>query len=205
MQLFNRDNGFEQTVADRFFVVRHGETQGNVMGVNAGPLDYPLTKKGIKEIEFLAKALSKTKISSVFCSPIFRAVETAKIMAEPHKLGIQTIEGLTEAKLKAEFVGKKGRKRILLTPEAFTETYQELQERVVSSFEAIKKKASGNIIVVSHGDPITVLLQYVVERKTGSNGYYVLHPDPGSLSVIDVEDRPELVLFNYQRKLFSSI
>ncbi|HYB04505.1 MAG TPA: histidine phosphatase family protein [Nitrososphaerales archaeon] len=189
-------------MADRFFVVRHGETQGNVMDVNAGSLDYPLTKKGVKEIEYLAKTLSKIEISSVYCSPVFRAVETAKILAEPHELRVQTIEGLTEAKLKAEFVGKKGRKRILITPEAFNETYQELQERVVESIEGIKKKSPGNVIVVSHGDPITALLQYVTERKTGSNGYYVLHPDPGSLSVIDVRDRLELALFNFHRKQF---
>ena len=187
---------------DSFFVVRHGETQGNVMGINAGPLDYPLTKKGKKEIEYVAKTLSETKISGVYCSPVFRAVETAKIMAQPHKLGVQTVEGLTEAKLKAEFVGKEGRKRILITPEAFDETYQELQDRVVSSIEDIQKKASGNVIVVSHGDPITALLQYVVERKIGSNDYYVLHPDPGSLSIIDFKDRLELVLFNYHRRLF---
>jgi broad specificity phosphatase PhoE len=189
-------------VVNSFFVVRHGETQANVMGVNAGPLDYPLTKKGKKEIEYLAKALSETKISGVYSSPVFRAVETAKIMARPHKLVVQTLEGLTESKLKAEFVGKKGRKRILITPEAFDETRQELQKRMVRSIEEIKKKASGNVIVVSHGDPITALLEYVVERKIESNGYYVLHPDPGSVSVIDVKDRLELVLFNYHRKLF---
>lgn len=186
-----------------FYVVRHGETQANVMEVNAGPLDYPLTKKGIKEIRYLAKALSEIEITRVYCSPVYRAVETAKLMAKPHKLGVKTVKGLTEAKLKAEFVGKKGRKRILLTPEAFDETYQELQARVVGSINAINKEASGNVIVVSHGDPITALLQYVIERKViGSNSYYVLHPDPGSLSIIDRRDRLELVLFNYHRNRF---
>jgi len=190
---------------DRFFVVRHGETQANVMEINAGPLDYPLTKKGQKEIEYLAKTLSKTKISGVYSSPVFRAVETAKIIVQPHKLDVQKVEGLTEAKLKAEFVGKKGRKRILITPDAFDETYKELQERVVRSIEDIQKKASGIVIVVSHGDPITALLQFVVERKIGNSSYYVLHPDPGSLSVIDFKDRFELVLFNYHRKMFQEV
>jgi len=172
------------------------------MGVNAGPLDYPLTEKGIKEIKYLAKTLSETKISAIYCSPVFRAVETAKILAEPHKLGVQTVEDLTEAKLKHEFVGKKGRKRILTSPESFDETYQELQDRIVRSINYIQKQASGYVIVVSHGDPITALLQYVVERKIGKNNYYVLHPDPGSLSIIDFTDRLELVLFNYHRKQF---
>ncbi len=172
------------------------------MGINAGPLDYPLTKKGKKEIEYLAKTLSEIKISAIYCSPVFRAVETARILAGPHKLGVQTVEDLTEAKLKREFVGKKGRKRILTTPGAFDETYPELQERVVRSIDYIKNQASGNVIVVSHGDPITALLQYVVERKIGKNNYYVLHPDPGSLCIVDFTDRLELVLFNYHRKQF---
>ena len=185
-----------------FFVVRHGETQGNVKGINAGPLDYPLTKKGIKEIEYLAKTLSETKISAIYCSPVFRAVETARILAGPRGLGLQTIEDLTEAKLKHEFVGKKGRKRILTTPGAFDETYQELQDRMVRSIDEIEKQAGGNVMVVSHGDPITALLQYVVERKIGRNNYYVLHPDPGSLSIIKFTDRLELVLFNCHRRQF---
>jgi len=187
---------------EHFFVVRHGETEGNVKGINAGPLDYPLTGKGEKEIEYLSEALSKTDISAVFSSPIFRTVETAKILARPHKLDVQKLEGLTEAKLKPEFVGKEGRKRILLDPEAFNESYQELEQRMVRAINEIKSKTTGNVIVVSHGDPITALLQHVVERRIGNNSYYVLHPDPGSLSIIDFKDRPELVLFNYHRKLF---
>jgi broad specificity phosphatase PhoE len=73
---------------------------------------------------------------------------------------------------------------------------------VVGSIEDITKEASGNVIVVFHGDPITALLQYVVERKAGSNSYHVPHPDPGSIRVIDFKDRLELDLFNYHRRQF---
>ncbi|MHB2035313.1 MAG: histidine phosphatase family protein [Nitrososphaerales archaeon] len=187
---------------DCFFVVRHGETQANVLGINAGSLSYSLTKKGKREIEFLAKMLSKTKISGIYCSPILRTIETARILAHPHGLGVQTLEGLTDVKLKPEFVGKKGRQRILTAPKKYAETYQELEDRVVRTINGIKKRANGNVVVVSHGDPIAALLQYVVERKIGRNKYYVLHPDPGSVSIIEFKDRPELVLFNYHRGLF---
>jgi len=184
------------------FVVRHGETRANVLGINAGSLNYSLTKKGKLEIEFLAKMLSKTKIVGIYCSPILRTVETARILARPHGLGVQTLENLTDVKLKPEFVGKKGRQRILTAPKKYDETYQELEDRVVRTIYDIKKRANGNVIVVSHGDPIAALLQYVVERKIGRKNYYVLHPDPGSISVIEFKDRPELVLFNYRRGLF---
>ncbi len=99
--------------ADYLFIVRHGETKANERGIDAGPLDYPLTKRGVKEASFIAKTLSKVKIDAVYSSPVFRAVETAKILARPHKLKVKTLEELTEAKLKPEFVGKKGRHHIL--------------------------------------------------------------------------------------------
>jgi broad specificity phosphatase PhoE len=90
-----------------------------------------LPRKEKMEIEYVAKMLSKTKISGIYSSPIFRTVESARILARPRKLGVQTIEDLTEAKLKSKFVGKRGRHRILTTPEEFDETYEEQQERVV--------------------------------------------------------------------------
>jgi broad specificity phosphatase PhoE len=185
-----------------FFVVRHGETRANLLGINAGPLSYPLTRRGIKEIEFLSKALSKIQISGIYSSPIFRAVETSKILARPHGLEVQIVEDLTEVKLKPKFVGKKGRRRILMSPEDFDESSQELQDRMVNAFKRIKNESKGNVMIVSHGDPITALLEYTVERTIGTKKYYVLHPDPGSVSIIKFEERPQLVLFNYHRKQF---
>src|SRR5208337_1168451 len=97
---------------DYLFLVRHGETRANVKGIEAGPMDYPLTKKGVKDASFLAKTLRETRIDSVYSSPVFRAVETAKILARPHDLKVKTLEELTEAKIKPQFVGKKGRHHI---------------------------------------------------------------------------------------------
>ena len=188
--------------ADYLFIVRHGETEANKKGIEAGPLDYPLTKTGVKEASFIAKTLSKIKMNAVYSSPVFRAVETAKILAHPHKLKVKTLEELTEAKFKPEFVGKKGRHHILTTPEAFLETNKELLERTGKAIEEIRNKNTGNVIVVSHGDVVTAILEGVVERKVSDEKYYVMHPDPGALSIVKVKDRPFLILYNYHRKMF---
>jgi broad specificity phosphatase PhoE len=45
--------------ANNLFIVRHGETKANERGIEAGPLDYPLTKKGVKEISFIARPFLK--------------------------------------------------------------------------------------------------------------------------------------------------
>ena len=192
-------------MTDNLFIVRHGETEANKKDIDAGPLDYPLNKKGIKEVSFIAKAISRIKINAVYSSPVFRAVETAQILAHPHKLRVKILEELTEAKLKPEFVGKKGRHHILTDPEAFEETYSDLLERTVKSIEIIKREVEGNVIMVSHGDVIAAMLEGVVERRVGSERYYVLHPEPAALSIVEVKGRPFLILFNYHRKLLSKL
>jgi broad specificity phosphatase PhoE len=188
---------------DYLFIVRHGDTKANEKGIEAGPLDYPLAKKGVKDVSFIAKTLSKVNIGAVYSSPVFRAVETAKILAAPHKAKVRTLEELTEAKLKPELVGKKGRHHILTTPSAFLESNKELLGRTGRAVAIIKKEARGNVIVVSHGDVITAMLESVVERKVTDERYYVLHPDAASLSIVEVKDRPFLVLYNYHRKQFA--
>jgi broad specificity phosphatase PhoE len=188
---------------DYLFIVRHGETKANEKGIEAGPLDYPLIKAGLKGALFIAKSLSKTKITAVYSSPVFRAHETAKILARPHKLKVKTLEELTEAKIKPEFVGKKGRHHILTTPEAFTETNKDLLERTGKAIEIIKNEADGNVILVSHGDVITAMLEGVVERKVSTEKYYVLDPYPAALTIVEIKDRPQLILYNYHRKMFA--
>ena len=189
--------------ADYLFIVRHGETEANEKGIEAGLLDYPLTKQGAKEASFIAKTLKKVKINAVYSSPVFRAVQTAKILARPHKLKVKTLEELTEAKLKPRFVGKKGRHHILTNPAAFSETNNELLERTGKAIKIIKHEAEGNVIVVSHGDVITALLEGVVERKVSTENYYTFHTDPAALSIVEIKSRPFLVLYNYHRKMFA--
>ena len=188
---------------DFIFVVRHGETKANEEGIEAGPLDYPLAKKGVKEVRFIAKTLSEAKVTNVYSSPVHRAVQTAKILARPHRLKVRTLEELTEAKIKPEFVGKKGRHHILVNPDAYLETNRDMLKRAYKAIQIVKNESKGNAILVSHGDVITALLEDVVERKLSTEKYYVLHPDPASLSIIKVGERLSLVLYNYHRKMFA--
>jgi broad specificity phosphatase PhoE len=190
---------------DYLFVVRHGDTKANEDGIEAGPLDFPLAKRGVKDATFIARTLAKVRIDAVYSSPIFRAVETAKILARPHGLKVKTLEELTEAKLKPRFVGKKGRHHILTTPEDYSETNADLLARTAKAVEIIKKEASGNVILVSHGDVITAMLEGVVERKVSKERYYVLHPEPASLCIVETKDRPFLILYNYHRKQFANL
>jgi broad specificity phosphatase PhoE len=189
-------------VVDNLLIIRHGETVANEDDLDAGSINYPLDKKGRKEVFYIAEELSRCKVGAVYCSPVFRAVETAKIVAHRHKLKPKILEELTEARLKPEFIGKVGRHHLLTTPDAFEETYDEVQRRMLKAVAVIKREGNGNVVVVSHGDPIVSLLNHVVERKlVRKKDYYSMHPDTASLSIVSLKGRPRLVLFNFHRKL----
>ena len=91
----------------------------------------------------------------------------------------------------------------MTTPEAFIETNKDLMERTGKVIEIIREEAEGNVILVSHGDVITAMLEGVVERKVITEKYFVLEPDPAALSIVEIKDKPKLVQYNYHRKMFA--
>lgn len=75
------------------YLVRHGQSHGNYP-VDTYGLDRELTEKGHEQAKAAAKNLKKIKFDTIFTSPLVRAQQTAKIIAEEHKLAILTKEAL---------------------------------------------------------------------------------------------------------------
>ncbi len=77
------------------YLVRHGQSHGN-HPVDTYGLDKELTEKGQEQAKDAAKNLKKIKFDVIFASPLVRAQQTAKIIAEEHKLAVLTKEHLKE-------------------------------------------------------------------------------------------------------------
>jgi broad specificity phosphatase PhoE len=63
-------------------VVRHGRTAWNEAGLIQGRSDQPLSPAGIDEVERLLPQLATTKWDLVVTSPLVRAQQTGKIIAD---------------------------------------------------------------------------------------------------------------------------
>ena len=85
-----------KTTATRVFMVRHGVTVLGAEDRFAGATDVALSDEGREQTRRLAERLSDEKIVAVYASPLGRTVETAQILAAPHKLEVQTRDGLRE-------------------------------------------------------------------------------------------------------------
>ncbi|WP_025159316.1 histidine phosphatase family protein [Leifsonia aquatica] len=66
----------------QLFLVRHGQTALNAEGRLRGLANPPLDEVGIAEARAVADALAAFSIAEVRCSPLDRAVTTARIIAE---------------------------------------------------------------------------------------------------------------------------
>src|SRR3954463_942067 len=80
----------------RVFMIRHGATVLTAEDRFAGATDVELSDQGREQARRLAARLSSENITGVFASPMSRTVETASILAAPHKLAVQKCDGFRE-------------------------------------------------------------------------------------------------------------
>lgn len=68
------------------YLMRHGETEWNKRGCFQGQVDIPLNDYGRELARITAEALKDVKFEAAFCSPLLRAMETAKIMLDEQQM-----------------------------------------------------------------------------------------------------------------------
>lgn len=68
------------------YLVRHGVTDWNRNGRLQGEAEVPLSREGKSQAKLLGLALRTLEPSRMFCSPLGRALETAKTIREWHSI-----------------------------------------------------------------------------------------------------------------------
>jgi probable phosphoglycerate mutase len=76
--------------------IRHGETQWNVDKRLQGHLDIGLNREGLRQATALGRTLLQQPLDAIFSSDLRRAADTAKAIAMPHGMQVQTDAGLRE-------------------------------------------------------------------------------------------------------------
>ena len=154
-------------------LVRHGESRANNEKFFAGQLDVELSELGRHQAEVTAKYVTDTyKIDKIYSSPLRRAYDTAKAIAERTGLDIIPRDDLREIdsgkwqglhfdELEEKYAEGYG---VWLhnignakTPDG--ESVKELYDRAWSAIEAIaEENPSGVVAVSTHATPIRAIL-----------------------------------------------
>jgi broad specificity phosphatase PhoE len=205
----------------RLWLVRHGATLWNSEQRFCGHSDIPLSSEGQGQARWLAHHLCTQQIATIYTSDLLRAQQTADIIASQSSQPVQVTvssswreiafgawEGLTYEQITQQFPSNTGFFSDPLSvapPDG--ETLQALAHRVQHAFIELAQAASfsgdGDIVLVSHGGPLRVLLSIILAMPLELQ--WRLHLAPGSLSAIDflpiIDDTvpvATLALFNMQ-------
>lgn len=178
----------------RFILTRHGESEGNAAGIFQGRAEYPLTERGRRQAVALGRALSVHASAKVFCSPLSRAQETARIAAESAGFSPPTpLETLTELET-GTFTGNPWSAMQQSDPEAWkrfrrhswegvvgAERAEHLYERAVDAWRVLRDAALG--VGAAEGRPLCVVavthggfLQWLIRATFGHRSWFPLVP-----------------------------
>ncbi|MBI4336213.1 MAG: histidine phosphatase family protein [Chloroflexi bacterium] len=156
----------------RLILVRHGETELNRQGRVQGQSREGLNPRGWLQAQAAARALEGVALDAVFTSPLPRALETARTIAQPHGLEVVVLDGLMEADVGEmdgltgaemrqrfpEFMANWGRDAGA-TPMPGGESLARVQSRAWEAVEGIRQAHQGDTVAaVSHNFTIHTLL-----------------------------------------------
>ncbi len=174
----------------KLYLIRHGQSAGNVEGTFGGHSPTPLSDLGKKQALITAEALSKEKIDVVYSSDLLRAVQTAEPLAE--KLGLEVnktkafrernvgvLEGLTFQESKQKFpkdyyalINRNINHKI-----TGGESYRHLLKRGTNALKEIFSIHKGEkIVIFSHTGAICYLTLYLIgaiNRRTKQTPWLV--------------------------------
>lgn len=67
----------------KLYIIRHGQSEADILNVHEGRADFPLTQLGRKQVKAMASTLtSMANISQIYSSPLKRASQSATIVAQ---------------------------------------------------------------------------------------------------------------------------
>ncbi len=78
------------------YLVRHGQTAWNKGEIFRGRTDVPLDETGRKQADLAGQSLKEMKINAVYSSPLARALETARAIAQFHNLKVEPLEAVID-------------------------------------------------------------------------------------------------------------
>ncbi|MCE5334406.1 MAG: histidine phosphatase family protein [Desulfobacteraceae bacterium] len=169
-----------------------------------GQLDLPLNGDGILQAELLAEALRDFPLSAIFCSDLKRSADTARAVAEHHRIEFTRRRDLREIALgrweglgfdevirdfPAEFKARGS--DIVHCPPPGGESFFDCALRVISAFYDILNSTRGDILIVGHAGVNRIILSQVLGRSL--DGLFGIDQEYGCLNLI-LQRYPEFEL-----------
>lgn len=186
------------------YLIRHGQSEGNIKGIVQGHIDENLTEEGVEQAKKAGEKFRGIKFEAIFSSDLIRAKHTAEIIKLERDLAVKTSKMLRERTF-GDFEGMESKKfRDALKDELLKlenlakeerwkykahksiESDEEMMGRFITYLREIAVAYAGkNVLVATHGGPIRMMLIHLGWGSHGelpggalkNTGYVVLESD----------------------------
>jgi len=153
------------------WLIRHGLPE-NVGGRCYGQQDLRLSMEGERQAKAIAAYLARQPLAHIYSSPLRRALETARAVAEPHRLSVETMDAFAEIHF-GDFEGLGYDEIQARYPDIFMswmerpteakfpngENFQEMRQRVLGALDVVRtRQAAKTIVIVAHGGVIRAIV-----------------------------------------------
>lgn len=160
----------------KLYVVRHGETAENALGILCGQgIDTPLTEKGIAQAQATAKRLMQYSFDSIYSSTLVRARQSAQILAQNSHSIVKYDDRLKErdygslyGKTWVENFGNEAdRYRKIDIEQQYDyhayggESAQDVWARLSSFLDDLRKSQDQIVLIVTHGGVLKALKKHL--------------------------------------------
>jgi len=196
----------------RLYFARHGATQLTAEDRFSGATGVDLSDEGRAQVQRLAERLAGDKIVAIYVSPLGRTVETAQILARPHRLtpiirdGLREIshgrwEGLTRREVEERYADEYAaweEDPFTFAPKDGESGLSVLARALPVVREIVVAHRDQVVMVVSHKATLRLILSSLLGFD--ARGYRDrLDQSPACLNVVDFRDpvRARLMLFNH--------
>jgi broad specificity phosphatase PhoE len=196
----------------RLLLVRHGETEDNIRGINRGQGHGKLTRLGREQARQVALRLKDEPLDVIYSSDLKRALDTAKAIRKFHpktqfiidKRLREMHQGIYEGKPKGRIHAKAkemGIPFIKFKPRG-GESVIEMKKRVLDFLHEVQKKEKGKrVLFVAHGGTICNLLLHVAKKDDSFFKKY--HPGNTGVSIVEFspKGKEKIALINCTKHL----
>lgn len=184
----------------RLYITRHGETEWNIEKRFQGWGNSPLTEKGINQAILLSTRLKDIEFNAIYSSPLERAYKTAEILKRSRNIEIKKLKDLREINLGKwqgvnyeSFNGVYPKELYLFwnKPHLYKnetgEDFYQVKERVKKVLNTIIKDNEGNVLIVTHGIILKIILS-IYEKVEVKDLWKTTYSGNTSLTVIEVNN-----------------
>ncbi|GEA93557.1 fructose 2,6-bisphosphatase [Pediococcus damnosus] len=197
------------------YIVRHGETRGNIMGFKQGQIDgapSQLDDNGIKQAQNLHDRFDVSFADQLIVSPLTRAKDTANLLNAGRHLPVEVDDRLLEISygdwdgqydtdLKAKYQKYFIPGSNAVYPEyykvAHGEQFTDVEKRVADFTDEIQEKyPNQKIIIVTHGFTVRSFAQNAVKA---TDPLAFKEPQNCSVTKIEIESGDQQALYYYGR------